>query len=84
MNRRVLWLPDAEAELTTIWVESLHRDEVTSAANEIDAALRRDALDCGESRDAGRRIFLIGPLAITFVVADDTVEVQHAWRIDRR
>lgn len=84
MKYRVLWLPDAEAEFTRIWMESLERDEITRAAQEIDTALRRDPRSCGESREGRRRIFFATPLAVTFVLENDVVQVQHVWRFGKR
>ncbi|MBC8290472.1 MAG: hypothetical protein H8E37_09160 [Planctomycetes bacterium] len=76
MTFTVLWSDAAERELTSIWLASDDRASLTRAANELDRRLQNDPQNEGESRDAGRRIVLVPPLAVT-------VEVQPNDRIVR-
>jgi hypothetical protein len=78
----VVWLPDVEAELLRIWLDSSLRGEVTAAAREIDRILAADPNEEGESRDAGNRILLVRPLCATYRVSelDLLVTVLGVWR----
>ena len=72
----VALLPDAENELTELWISSLDREAVTTAADQVDKLLRRDPESAGESRDHGRRILIIPPLVATYCVLTDDRIVQ--------
>jgi plasmid stabilization system protein ParE len=82
----VIWKPDAEATLTTIWNNAEDRSAVASAANEIDLLLGRQPGAVGESRQDDRRILTVSPLTVYFDVSDDDlkVEVWAVWRSDRK
>ncbi len=81
MNFTVVWLPDAEAELTAIWLASGHRAAVTRAAAELDRRLASNAINEGESRPNDRRITFEPPLAVIFRVDSGakTVTVSQVW-----
>ena len=81
MNFTVVWLPDAEAELTTIWLASGQRSAVTRAAAELDRRLAANATTEGESRPNDRRITFEPPLAVIFRVNSETatVVVSQIW-----
>lgn len=81
MTYTVEWLREAEDELTTIWLNTKDRAAVTAAANVIDARLRTDPDDLGESRPEGRRILFCKPLGVLFRVRKDQrlVLVGHVW-----
>jgi plasmid stabilization system protein ParE len=80
---RIEWLPDAEAELTEIWLAGRDRQAVTEAAEQLDQQLSADPLSVGESRSSGRRIVFVRPLGATFRVLTDqkTVIVSRVWRV---
>ena len=85
MRFRVVWKPNAEEELTRLWLSSRFRSDLTEAASCIDDALQRDPLAAGESRDGSLRILFVPPLAALFEV-DATarlVDVIHVWRVRR-
>ncbi len=82
MRYSVLWTPDAENDLASIWVVADNRADVTAAGDEIDAILREDAHLKGESRHGRLRILFVAPLAIDFeVMQDDCIaRVLTVWR----
>jgi hypothetical protein len=69
MKYTVLWLPGAEAELANLWIDETFRKTTAEAARRIDRALERNPESAGESRDAGLRILIESPLAVTFRVS---------------
>ncbi|HQU45334.1 MAG TPA: hypothetical protein PK867_21135 [Pirellulales bacterium] len=53
-----------------MWVSagSAGRQDITFAAGEVDDLLQNDPQAHGESRERGRRIMFVAPLAVTFRV----------------
>jgi hypothetical protein len=86
MSYTVLWAPAAERALAELWMDALRRRELSDAANAIDLRLGSSPLDEGESREEGRRILLVAPLAVVFEVfpADRVVRILHVWRFRKR
>jgi plasmid stabilization system protein ParE len=86
MRFTVVWKPEAERRLATIWTEATDRDAVTRAAGVIDRALRSDPENVGESRNKGRRICHEPPLGVIFRVSppDRMVTVLTVWSYERR
>jgi plasmid stabilization system protein ParE len=82
----VIWLPDAEAEMAQIWLDAADRAAITAAANAIDATLQGDPLHSGESRYGNRRVLLVRPLGVGYVVYEEeqTVVVGRVWRFGIR
>jgi len=82
MNWKVVWKPDAERRLTTIWLSDRIRPRVTETANEIDAMLAADPLSAGESREDNDRVIFVKPLGALVEVLHDkrTVNVLEVWR----
>jgi hypothetical protein len=83
MKWTVVYLPDGEQELASLWLDPLSRADVTDAANRIDRMLQRDPENVGESREeAGQRILFVAPLGVLFRVKpeDRLVEVVHVWK----
>lgn len=76
MKYTVVWMPAAERQLAEIWVETLYREAVTTAANQADEILRTHPGDAGESRGGRRRILVIEPLVFQFDVFDDDRSVR--------
>jgi hypothetical protein len=82
MNWKVVWKPDAERRLTTIWLADRMRQRIADAANEIDTLLAADPLNAGESREDNDRVLFAKPLgALVEVLQDErTVNVLEVWR----
>ncbi|HZW29469.1 MAG TPA: hypothetical protein VFF52_02115 [Isosphaeraceae bacterium] len=69
MNFTVVWKPEAERRLATIWTDAADRTTITGAAAAIDKALKSHPERLGESRGKGRRIWLEDPLGVIFRVS---------------
>jgi plasmid stabilization system protein ParE len=82
MNYNVIWLPDAERELTDLWLHSPDRGIVTKAAAVIDRLLERNPEYEGESRTNDQRILFASPLAVIYRLRSEEREVAvlHVWR----
>jgi len=80
MNYTVVWLPSAENDLATLWVQADDRSAVSTAADAMDEALRRDPLSLGESRSENSRIFIDPPLALLFDVSEADQRVT-VWAV---
>jgi hypothetical protein len=82
MRYTVVWKPAAEAMLARIWNQAADRQAVATAADTIDASLRQDPEEKGESRSGSIRILIVSPLAVHFRVEepDRTVYVLKVWR----
>lgn len=82
MKFTVNWHPDAEQELTQIWLGARDRQRITESAEQIDGQLRTNPDQRGESREDDRRILMVAPLAVSFrVLTDDLrVVVLKVWR----
>jgi hypothetical protein len=79
----VTWHPEAENELTTLWLSAEDRSEITAAVQAIDLALVSDAATKGVEIAEGLRAFLAPPLRVLFVMrdADRVVEIEFVRRI---
>ena len=86
MSFTVVWKPEAERRLATIWTDAMDRDAITKAASAIDKALKSNPEKLGESRGKGRRIWLEVPLGVIFRVSppDRMVTVLTVWIYERR
>jgi hypothetical protein len=81
MSYTVVWMPEAESRLARMWLSSRLRNAIQEAADKIDLELRNNPSDCGESRDAGRRVMYVGPIGALFEI-DETnrqVRVLSVW-----
>ena len=83
MKWTVIWKADAESDLAKMWVDATDKAAISAAANHIDALLRKDPLNTGESRTDGDRVYFETPLGILFTVGDmdRKVFVERVWRI---
>ena len=81
MSYTVVWKPEAERELTALWLASRLRHLVNAAVNDVDRQLANNPKGVGESREGNRRIALESPLAFEFEVVDEelTVFVIAVW-----
>lgn len=70
MTSRVIWKPEAEQELTRIWLSSPVRSDITAAASLIEQTLQFDPHATGESRDTGVRIVVTALLGVRCYVDD--------------
>lgn len=68
MKYTVVWQPSAQQELTDLWIESARRNALTAAADEFDRMASTNPEVLGESRDATRRIVILGRLVVLFAV----------------
>jgi hypothetical protein len=85
---RVSWLQSTLNDLTRLWTtaDSASRQAITKATHLIDEALQVDPWSKGESRDAGKRILFVPPLAILFktnIRLQETLVVA-LWLIRKR
>jgi hypothetical protein len=80
MEYTVTWHPDAERELTEIWLASSNRESVAQSANDIDRVLSSAPLDQGDEF-YGDRILVVLPLAVTYTVReqDRPVQIIQVW-----
>lgn len=68
MQYSVVWQPNAERILTTIWIDAADRSAVTAASDEIDRRLQTNPESLGESRGGNTRVVVVPPLAVHFDV----------------
>jgi hypothetical protein len=85
MRFTVTFTASARDQLAAIWLSASDREQVASAAKEIDRALREAPLESGESRVVDIRIIIEAPLAVYADVrpGDRTVKVWRVWRWGR-
>lgn len=84
MTYTVIWTPQAEQHLASVWIAAADRSEVAAAAYELERDLKRDPLEQGESRQSSvERVILRVPLGLSFsVVVDDMkVYVTAVWLV---
>jgi hypothetical protein len=72
---RVVWRKGARNQLAEIWIASTNRAAVSAAAHRADQILARDPMGCSESRDRGRRVVAVPPLALFFRIIEDDKKV---------
>jgi len=80
----VVWTPDAERDLTAIWLVAADRQAVTTASHRIEQELGRSPLTFGKPRTSGvNRVAVVAPLGVTFEVIEDDkrVFVQSAFKV---
>lgn len=85
MPYRVFWSPEAERMFKRLHSAASDPTALVTASRNIDAQLRSDPYEFGESRQANVRIGFERPLAVQFEVLDDvrTVIVFDVWQIGR-
>lgn len=79
MRYTVIWLKDAEIELTEIWNDTRDRKEVSKASREIDRLLANDAGRRGKPLQEGLRALDIAPLRVIFSVKEEDRIVEVAF-----
>jgi hypothetical protein len=80
----VVWEKAAEARLASLWIASpSERNTITARVAGLEAALRCDPLNVGESRGGNRRMVIDHPIAMRFTVSepDRLVRVTAFWHI---
>lgn len=82
MKFTVVWSPVSSARLARLWLRSANRQLIRKAADSIDAQLKHDPDQIGESRSGTRRIVHEPPLGVVFSVnaADRMVTVLDVWQ----
>ncbi len=85
MNYAVEWNPSAMEAINRLWQLTSNRDAILRAMWDIEAALRDDPHDVGESRPDDRRITYATPLGVRFEIDDAVFQVKiiAAWAIRR-
>jgi hypothetical protein len=85
MKYTVTWLPAAEADLTSLWIQALDRPVVTLAADHIETVLRINPYAHSEVHAGKDRLMYVGPLGIAYTVSDEDclVTVWNVWRTDQ-
>lgn len=83
MKYTVVWIPAAEAQLATIWINSIDRSAVTAAADTIDDSLRTDPILRGETLRRTIRVMVEEPLQVKYSVDEDDriVRVLNVQRL---
>jgi plasmid stabilization system protein ParE len=71
MKYTVVWKSAAKRQLAEIWMRAADRKAITTAADAIDAILRRWPHTCGESRGSKFRLVIEGPLAAFYAVSEE-------------
>ena len=75
-RHKVVWIPAAENDLATLWLNSQHRKEVNQAAASLEKQITDDPLHTGESRQSTlQRIVMEPPIGIVFEVIPDDYRV---------
>lgn len=84
MNYTVVWKPEAERHLATIWNQSPDRNGVARATHIIDQTLGTGPQEAGESREEGFRVLFVRPLGVMFEVSPDDrkVRVVTVWAFE--
>jgi plasmid stabilization system protein ParE len=67
----VVWHLDVQDDLAETWLNSLDREAVAKAADEIDRALATDPLEQGGELSEGLRFFLAPPLRVLYAVRQE-------------
>ena len=83
MRYTVGWSASAQSELAEVWLETVDREAVTAASNEIDAFLAVSPNDPRCEVVAGKGILIIGPLGVEYRIRerDRFVVVVNAWKV---
>ena len=84
----VRWKRAARDDLASIWLQanSTLRRAITTAANQIDAGLKRNPETKGESRGSAKRIWFVEHLCVHFKVdvGRSVVAVVHLRLLQRK
>ena len=84
MNYTVIWVPQAEDDLTNAWLAATDQLAVTNAAHRLDSALERHPFEIGLKRNSSvNRTAVDLPLGSDYEIIEDdkTVRVIHAWLV---
>lgn len=75
-RRMVVWVTDAESELTELWLLSKSRNQISQASQSIDATLREHAGSVGVVLSEGLKAHDEPPLRVLFEILDDDQMVR--------
>jgi hypothetical protein len=84
MTFTVVFLPAAEDQLTSLWIDfPAERNAITARMAGLEAALHRDPLRVGESREGNERVVYDDPIGLSFMVSepDRVVQVKAIWHM---
>ena len=83
MTHRVVWELAAARSLEEIWDAAFDQESIGLAIDVIHEELSEDAMQKGESRDEGFRVFFAPPLAVLYWANDRATEVtiEAVWTI---
>jgi plasmid stabilization system protein ParE len=78
----VIWLPEAEARLTEIWIDANDRAAVATAADTIDLELAVNPLEVGTTDHEGLLRLVRLPLSVLYAVRepDQVVHIGYVHR----
>lgn len=71
MTFTLVWKRRALNQLAEIWLKSDQRENISTAASELERLLRHDPETQGESRQGNDRVIVVGPLVVLFEVQGD-------------
>jgi hypothetical protein len=82
MQYTVIWTPEAENALATIWMQASDQQAVADASNAIDRRLRTSPERLGTDLGGGQRFLQVTPLVVIFTIEPDDcrVRVLEVWR----
>ena len=83
MSYTVVWATTAERKLAELWLDAEDRNALSAAADQVEAILRANPEQSGESRFSDRRILIVPPLVVIYRCAalDRMVHVLTLWRL---
>jgi hypothetical protein len=83
MIHRVVWEVEAVQSLEEIWDAAFDQESIAHAIDVIEEELSEDAMQMGESRDEGFRVYFAPPLAVLYWANDRATEViiEAVWTI---
>ena len=86
MRWTVIYKPSAQNDLGNIWLETVDREAIANAADEIDRLLASIPIEASESRSGPTRVIIEPPLTVLFDLSPDdaTVAVTAVTRWKRR
>lgn len=76
MRYEVIWTPDAERDLASVWLNAANRPAVTKSIHQLERDLSISPLSVGESRRSSvERIAYLEPVGISFSIIVDDLKV---------
>jgi hypothetical protein len=76
MRYTVIWSPETESGLASIWMRASDQQAVSDAANSIDRQLRNSPEKLGADLGGGDRYLECSPLVVIFSIEPDDCRVR--------